>query len=61
MASTTDEENSLPHITNLKRIYSPTLRIVRFGVSRMRENGIASVGCSQFLSSYTAWGGDSIM
>lgn len=32
-----------------------------FGVSNMRGKGIASVGCSQFLSSYTAKGGESII
>ena len=29
--------------------------------ARMREKGIALVGCNQFFSSYVAYGGDSIM
>jgi hypothetical protein len=32
-----------------------------FGLSRILENGISGVGCSQFFASYSACGGDSIM
>lgn len=32
-----------------------------FGASSIRENGISAVGCSQFLRSYKAYGGESII
>ena len=40
---------------------APTGTTVEFGVSRMWGKGFSGVGCNQFFSSYSAYGGDSII